>query len=69
MTGAWSLFPEYKRDSKHTHVHPLRYVEINWLDGRTVIAKRERQAYVPSRVTDDPKKRSRKKKNDVESGE
>jgi hypothetical protein len=66
MTGAWLLFPEYKRDAKRTTVQPVKYVEIDWRDGRTIIVKQERHLFIPTAVTEEPNKRSRKKKRDEE---
>ena len=68
MTGAWELFPEYRRNALRTHVHQVKYVEIDWQTGRTIIVKQVRQPYVPACVMEQPNKRKRKK-NDVESGE
>ena len=70
MTGAWTLFPEYKRDSKRTSVHPVKYVEIDWQTGRTIIAKQKARPDIPIFNAEEPNQRRRKKKkNDVESGE
>ena len=66
MTGAWALFPEYKRGSNRTSVHAVKYVEIDWQTGRTIIVNKERHPYVPSRVMEEPKKRSRRKKPNEE---
>jgi hypothetical protein len=63
MTGAWALFPEYKRRSKRTHVHQVKYVELDWLNGRTIVVKQERQPYIPTCETN---KRIRKKKHNEE---
>lgn len=39
---AWELFPEHKRSAISTHVSRVRYVEIDWQSGRTVVKKKER---------------------------
>ena len=48
MAGAWELFPEHRRDALRTCVHLLSYVEINWLDGRTVIVKQKPRPEIPT---------------------
>jgi hypothetical protein len=69
MTGAWTLFPEYKRDAKRTSVHPIRYAELDWRTARIIIAKQKARPDNPIFNAEEPNKRRRKKKNDVESGE
>ena len=64
MTGAWALFPEYKRDTKHTSVHPIKYLEIDWLNGRTVIVKKKPQPHIPIfGIEESNAPRKRKKRN------
>ena len=65
---AWELFPEYKRIAKRTSVHPIKYVEIDWERGRTIIVKQKPQPHIPIFMIAKPSKR-RKRKNDVESSE
>lgn len=71
MAGAWTLFPEYKRDSKRTSVHPVKYVEIDWESGRTIIVKQERHPFIPAwKIRDpkpEPKASSKRKKRDEEA--
>jgi hypothetical protein len=60
MTGAWELFPEYRRNAKRTHVHAVKYVEIDWQDGRTIIVKQERRPEVPPCVAAEAKPERKK---------
>jgi hypothetical protein len=64
MTGAWELFPEYRRDAVRTRVHPIKYLEIDWLNGRTIIAKKKPQPHIPIFEIEKPNApRKRKKRN------
>jgi hypothetical protein len=64
MTTAWELFPEYRRDAVRTHVHQIKYLEIDWLNGRTVIVKKKPQPHSPIFGIEEPNApRKRKKRN------
>jgi hypothetical protein len=65
MTGAWSLFPEYKRDAKRTSVHAVKYVELDWLSGRTIIVKQKPQRHIPLYKIKNRQSSGKKKKEDV----
>ena len=68
---AWEMFPELKRDALRVTVHRVKYVEVDWQSGRTLVVKQERQPYILAseiEKTSKPSNRSRKK-NDVESAE
>ena len=59
------------RNALRTHVHQVKYVEIDWQDGRTIIVKKERQPYMPALEIEDPKsepKASSKRKKRGEEG-
>jgi hypothetical protein len=63
MTKAWALFPEYKRDTKRTFVHPIEYLEIDWLNGRTIIVKKKPRPPIPIfgiEESNAPRKRKRR---------
>lgn len=66
---AWELFPELKRDALRVSVHRVRYVQVDWETGRTLVVKQERKPYIPDFEIKEPNKCSRKKRNDVERGE
>ena len=64
MTGAWELFPEYRRDALRTHVHQVKYVEIDWRNGRTIIVKEKPEAHIPIFKIEEPiAPRKRRKRN------
>jgi hypothetical protein len=64
ITRAWSLFPEYKRVTKRTSVHPIKYVEIDWQNGRTIIVKKKPQPQIPVfNVKESNAPRKRRKRN------
>jgi hypothetical protein len=54
MTRAWALFPEYKRDAKRTSVHPVKYVEIDWRNGRTIIVKQKPRPHQKTSIMSPP---------------
>ena len=63
MTRAWELFPEYRRDAVRTHVHPIKYLEIDWLNSRTIIVKKRPQPQTPvfkNEESNAPRKRKRR---------
>jgi hypothetical protein len=69
MTGAWALFPEYKRDTKRTSVHPIKYVEIDWQNGRTIILKQKRQPHIPTFGIQEPNAPRKRKRRDGKRAE
>lgn len=54
------LFPEYSRDDMQVRVFLARFVEIDWNEGRSIIAKRVRPPEIPPCVAATAK-RERKK--------
>ena len=44
---AWSLFPEHKRNATNTSVHNVRYAEIDWQAGRSIVVKRQKRPAIP----------------------
>jgi hypothetical protein len=64
MTRAWELFPEYRRDAVRTHVHQIKYLEIDWKNSRTIIVKQKLQPQIPVFKIKEPNApRKRKKRN------
>ena len=51
---AWSLFPEYKRNATNTSVHNVRYAEIDWQTGRSIVVKRQRRPAIPVLLSSEP---------------
>ena len=61
----WELFPELKRDAMRVSVHRVRYVEVDWQSGRTLVVKQERQPYIlASEIEELKTPRKRKKRNE-----
>jgi hypothetical protein len=66
---AWELFPELKRDALRVSVHRVRYVEVDWQTGRTLVVKQERRPYVLASEIEEPKTRNKRKKRNEEEAE
>jgi hypothetical protein len=69
MTRAWALFPEYKRVTKRTSVYPIKYVELNWQNGRTIIVKKKPQPHIPILGIGEPSGPRKRKKSNEERAE
>ena len=69
MTRAWELFPEYRHDAVRTHVHQIKYLEIDWLNGRTVIVKKKPQPQIPIFKIEEPNAPRKRKERDEERAE
>jgi hypothetical protein len=69
MAAAWTLFPEYKRDALRVSVHRVRYVEVDWQTGRTLVVKQERQPYILTSGIEELNKRSRRTKRNEEEAQ
>jgi hypothetical protein len=66
---AWELYPELRRDALRVSVHRVRYVEVDWQTGRTLVVKLGRQPYDLASEIDGLHKRNRRKNRDEEEAE
>lgn len=65
---AWELFPEHRRVARRTSVLRLKYVEIDWQTGRTVVVKDKRRPAVPNFSADEVRKLIERKKREEGMG-
>ncbi len=46
------LFPEYKHRLVHMRVYLVRYVEIDWDEGRCLVIKRNKRREIPAAIAE-----------------
>ena len=57
---ALTLFPEFRHSGTVTNLYPVKYAEIDWNSGRTIVVRREKPLEIPPCIAEKAKARRKK---------